>query len=372
MQVHNQNDEKIVVWGQNGINSEISIIDIDYKKIGSEFDKLIIQGTVKLLHPEDLNFSDKPKTISIKCFNLIFENNAELVSPSNLEIQVDNIVQGNANISSVRGIPGINGSLPPPQLPKLADSPSGGNGPPGKDAIEDGFLKPGRGASSGDNGGNGGRGVDGQHGQHGQNGGNGGDASSITFRVRKGFFSGNDSLAIKTNGGVGANGGDGQRGQDGSNGGNGGNGGSGGKGDGTRGAADGGHGGNGGDGGNGGNGGDGGNGGNGGDGGQIFVDIRGKIIPFSTKFECLGGNGGRGGLGGIPGLGGTGGGRGEGGKGGTAHGVFDGDDKNSGNDGHPGIKGNDGHKGKDGRWGNDGIRGIASQPNINLTTSGED
>lgn len=348
-----------VVW-----TGQVSLRGFDCLKEKRE--GIVIQGSVSLLHPDDLSPEGPVQEIIIACTSLAFEPGSQLSSISKMDIRIDGTSSGAIKIINSRGVPGKD-APPTPEIWKPFKMPNGGNvggGGNGRDAsgcagIDD---------KDSDPGGDGGRGQDGQSGllhaaSPGANGSSGNTAADVYFLTR--FVADGSTIEIIANGGNGGMGGLGGRGADGGDGGNGGVGGQGGDANTCHTASRGGNGGNGGNGGDGGNGGQGGNGGDGGNGGTVVVAIQegagNKATP--PKISNTGGKGGAPGLGGEAGLGGKGGLGGGGGWGGGGDGGIFGTGIESKRPGSGGLGGGNGVDGKDGErgpmgvWGKDGQNG---------------
>ena len=321
-------------------------------------ERLVLDGKVKLSHPEENIYDDLPSKVIVKCYDIHFTEAAHLLTDSELRLYVTNDLSGDVRIESTRG---VKGPKAPDQTYVYASrakdgaaGKAGANGDHAKCGLD---MRPGTGGNPG---------MDGGHAQHGNRGkdgfkgGNGTNSAAIVVESK--YIRPNTKIDIKAVGGNGGKGGNGGPGQNGGFGGRGGTGGKGGDGDcfhwiykGRNGGS----GGNGGDGGAGGNGGRGGDGGAGGNGGDIRVWV---VNPYkydsnfyiNIDMDTAGGKGGFGGIGGPGGIGGAGGKGGSGGAGGNAFIVEDGKKGANGKDGKRGV---DGEKGPDGSIGPDGEPG---------------
>ncbi len=332
--------------------------------------KLIIDGTLKLVHPDDNDQFSPAKKIRIFCKNIHFNESSKLISDSAIDIRIDEVASGHIFIQSTRGIEGPVGKTTPDALAdRVMDQGStGGTGPGGRHAKcrWRGFKFISSSSTGGSTGGTGGRGAHGTtyvapKGASGRTGASGADVILITRT-----FADGTTVNIKTEGGKGGKGGKGGTGATGGKGGTGGIGGRGGDAASCRTASHGGTGGTGGQGGNGGDGGPGGDGGNGGNGGDVRVFWQQGEQGTNPLIFNKGGLGGLPGDGGKPGEGGLGGDPGRGGCGGSgSSGVLGINPHGAGNCAGVGGRGQRGLRGKRGplgQFGKDGEAGLRELP----------
>lgn len=328
------------IWGENGPD------DITGERF--LYDNLIVRNKITLVNPKGNQYG-----IFLICNNLIFEENGEIVSGSDLSI-AGNYCDGFVTITNNQGADGRNGASSPNNSFKQQKACNGGNGARGRDASYK-FPNDYTSSTPGRTGQRGCDGHNGQSGKKGQNGQNGQNAGNITFLFAE--YSTKALITINAIGGDGGRGGNGGNGGDGGEGGNGGNGGNGGDGKYGGTGKDGGNGGRGGNGGKGGDGGDGGQGGTGGRGGDVTIySINPNALPLAEVINNQGGTGGEGGTGGKGGVGGTGGRGGRGGAPGDAWARPD-DSNNRGGYGASGINGGNGSVGDNGIRGENGKSG---------------
>lgn len=333
-------------------------------------DRIVVQGKLNLVHPEDTDVYNKPSKIRIICEEMHFNEGSELTSISTIDIRIDGTASGQILIKGTRGVKGDNGVTPPGHLSrrKAGNGPNGGPGANGQDARcrMRGLKFDNRGSTRGGRGIDGGTGQQGGRGAGGAHGRPGVDGANVIFIVRR--FAPGTTVRVHADGGNGGRGDKGGRGIDGGDGGIGGPGGRGGSASSCRSASNGGDGGNGGTGGNGGDGGPGGNGGNGGDGGDVYVVWQeGGLNGATTLIFNDGGLGGQPGPGGEPGQGGRGGEHGSAGCGGSgSSGVFGSIDRKGGGKcagiGRVGRDGQPGQPGPPGTPGEDGKKGRTKEP----------
>ena len=359
--------ERTVEW-RNG--QTVSLRSLDCSAEGK--DGLTVNGTVRLLHPDDAGQDSGFPKITIVCDHIRFAPGAVLLVQPSLHLKATGTAGGTVQLVSSRGEPGDTAPDRPVDFRRGQDGAAGGSGGNGGDAETHCNLSDceDRGAERG------GGGTGGGNGEHGRNGGDadagrgGRSASQITLWV--GTFEPGASVLIKSIGGSGGKGGKGGRGWDGGNGGAGGRGGRGGDGNLLHPGKSGGNGGDGGDGGHGGDGGRGGDGGNGGSGGNIGLYVlSGGSEPAEFNFVLDGGSGGAPGIGGDPGLGGPGGSGGKagcGGNGGSFVSLSTNSDGSCGTDGRAGRDGEDGKSGPPGVWGKDGEKGKYGRLNFGFVT----